>query len=384
MKTKLLILALSLLTLSVMAQRRKPVPLTPEQQEQLAKIERMTANTQKVIIIDSVVVDKEQLLNVYQLNPEAGRVDHYQNLFHSEAQPQSYVNINGLGNRCYLSLKDAEGTSSLYASEVADHNWTTPKLLEGINDSGRFTDVNFPYMMGDGQTFYFAAQGSEGLGGYDIYVTRYDAEEKSFLHPVNLGMPFNSEANDFLYVIDEYSNLGWFATDRSQEEGKVCVYTFIPPTARKSYSTDDYTDEEIASFARIDRIADTWSDSTAVNKALSRLQQVTQHNTTATASRQFQFVINDNLTYYNIDEFRAPGNANRYKRLTELYHQSQMLTEALEQARTYYATASQRERDELRPEILASEQKQRERQRDIKALEKEIRNSEIIFLTKNN
>ena len=34
-------------------------------------------------------------------------------------------------------------------------------------------------------------------------------------------MPFNSPYNDYMYVIDEYNNLGWFASDRFQPEGKV-------------------------------------------------------------------------------------------------------------------------------------------------------------------
>ena len=51
MKTyRLLIFVMMLLTLSLMAQRRKVASpqLSPEEQEQLAKLERMTANTHYV------------------------------------------------------------------------------------------------------------------------------------------------------------------------------------------------------------------------------------------------------------------------------------------------------------------------------------------------
>ena len=80
----------------------------------------------------------------------------------------------------------------LYRSEHLENHWTKPQLLKGINDDNQFPRANYPFMMGDGQTLYFAAEGGDGLGGYDIYVTRYDTEEDQFLHPVNIGMPFNS------------------------------------------------------------------------------------------------------------------------------------------------------------------------------------------------
>ena len=105
MKTyRLLIFVMMLLTLPLMAQRRKAaVPqLSPEEQEQLAKLERMTANTQRTVFIDSVVISKQQLLQTYQLAPEVGRIMHYQDFIKSD-QPHGYVYVNELGNHCYLS-----------------------------------------------------------------------------------------------------------------------------------------------------------------------------------------------------------------------------------------------------------------------------------------
>lgn len=39
-------------------------------------------------------------------------------------------------------------------------------------------------------------------------------------------MPFNSIYNDYMYVVDEAKNVGWFVTDRYQEADKVTVYQF--------------------------------------------------------------------------------------------------------------------------------------------------------------
>ena len=381
----LLISLLMLLTLSAMAQKRKaPKPkLTPEQIERQAKLERMTENTQRILFIDSAVVPKAQFLSAYCLAPEVGQVARYQDIFNSQQQPDAYVHVNELRSRCYLSLAPTDTTMQLYKSENLENRWSRPQQLKGINDDGLFQRVNYPFMMGDGQTFYFAAEGSDGLGGYDIYVTRYDAEEDQFLHPVNIGMPFNSEANDYLYVIDEYSNLGWFATDRNQSSDSVCVYLFLPPASRRTYSAEGLDIEEIAPYARIDRIADTWTDDTARQDALTRLQDISKRRHQRTDDREFTFVINDDVTYTRLSEFRAPGSSRLFQELQSLRQQHQRLVTALDKAREYYAQATQSERDELRSEILASERTQSQLQRQIHDTEKTIRNSEIIFLTKN-
>lgn len=381
----LLISLLMLLTLSATAQKRKaPKPkLTPEQIERQAKLERMTENTQRILFIDSAVVPKAQFLSAYCLAPEVGQVARYQDIFNSQQQPDAYVHVNELRSRCYLSLAPTDTTMQLYKSENLENRWSRPQQLKGINDDGLFQRVNYPFMMGDGQTFYFAAEGGDGLGGYDIYVTRYDAEEDQFLHPVNIGMPFNSEANDYLYVIDEYSNLGWFATDRNQSSDSVCVYLFLPPASRRTYSAEGLDIEEIAPYARIDRIADTWTDDTARQDALTRLQDISKRRHQRTDDREFTFVINDDVTYTRLSEFRAPGSSRLFQKLQSLRQQHQRLVTALDKAREYYAQATQSERDELRSEILASERTQSQLQRQIHDTEKTIRNSEIIFLTKN-
>ena len=71
-------------------------------------------------------------------------------------------------------------------------------------------------------------------------------------------MPFNSEANDYMMVIDEYDRIGWFATDRGQEDGKVCIYTFVPSDVRQTYDPETYSKEQITNFALITDITETW------------------------------------------------------------------------------------------------------------------------------
>lgn len=68
------------------------------------------------------------------------------------------------------------------------------------------------------------------------FVTRYNTNTDTYLVPENVGMPFNSPYNDYMYVIDEYNNLGWFASDRYQPEDKVCIYVFVPNDSKRTYN----------------------------------------------------------------------------------------------------------------------------------------------------
>ena len=387
MKIRLLtVLSLLLLSLPSEAQKRKharaPQP-TPEELEHQEKIACMTANTEKVMFIDSIVVRKSDFLHYFHLNPEAGSIATYQEHFKTNRQPNAYVYRNEIGNKCYLSQENGEGAINLYSSEIVGKKWTRPSKLRGINDEKQFQRMNYPFMMGDGTTFYFAAEGGDGLGGYDIYSTTYDETENRFLRPVNIGMPFNSEANDYMYVIDEYSNTGWFASDRNQSEDMVCIYIFVPSKIRQTYDAERYTPEQIANFARINDITATWDDEQQLGQALSRLQMTINRKNQKSTGREFTFVINDEVTYYQTSDFRAANNASRWHQLMSLSARLQALEKALSKARDYYVSASADERDDLHEEILASEQKQHELTQEIHQLEKDIRNAENNYLTKN-
>ena len=342
----------------------------------------MTANTAQVMFIDSFVVNKSDFLSRYILNPEAGKLDTYQKIYNTQRQPNAYVYINELGNRCFLSQENNDGAINLYSSERVDNKWTRQTKLRGINDKQEFKRVNYPFMLGDGETLYFAAEGEEGLGGYDIYTSTYDKDTQRFLQPVNLGMPFNSEANDYMFVIDEYSNIGWFASDRNQPADTVCIYVFVPES-RKTYNTEVYTTEQITNFARITSIADTWTDKQKLDQALARLQMTRDRSRQTIQGRDFIFVINDDITYYQLSDFKEPENVRRYHELSSLRATYNKITKALQQARDYWPTAPKDEVDELYSEVVATEERQIELYQSIRDKEKEIRNKEILFLTKN-
>lgn len=329
----------------------------------------MLASTQRIIFVDSIVVDKADFLKVYLINPEAGTLQTYSQFFKSDAEPYSVVYLNQLGSKCFYSQN-----SRLYTSDMIGSQWSKPTELEGLGDYQR---LNYPFMLADGTTFYFAAISDGGLGGLDIYVSRYDGETGTFLKAENIGMPFNSEANDYMYVVDETDSIGYFATDRRQPNGKVCIYTFIPNKTRRVYSTDEYDEELIRSRADIRSIKDTWGNGRERQQALARIEQLRNGKlSNAKKKGDFSFVIDDDHVYTILSDFRISDNRERMKQLLAMKKQFQQLDEELDKARRYYAKAPNSERPVLRTEIIDYEQEYQQMQTEIKQLERLIRQTE--------
>jgi hypothetical protein len=343
----------------------------------------MLSSTQKLIIIDSMVVSKDKLLSAFFTNSEEGSVTTYDEFFNTQGHRNGMVYVNELGDKCIYSLAtDSNNFHALYSRDLLGKEWSKPVALQGLEDDG-LLDLNYPFMMPDGQTLYFAARGGDALGGYDIYRTRLDAESGRFLNPENIGLPFNSEDDDFLYVVSEQDSIGFFASTRRQPDGKVCVYTFIPSEIRQIYDSDALDEGTLRSFAQIERIRDTWGNNKLRNAALRRLKRLKESSLMAKQEAKkgkkeaFSFVINDRLVYHYLMDFRVAENRNRMSELLDLQRQLQVLDTSLDKARKRYATSSASEREKMRNDILHNERQHLRLLQQISDLEKEIRNREL-------
>ena len=179
--------------------------------------------------------------------------------------------------------------------------------------------------MPDGVTLYFAQQGEGSLGGYDIFVTRYDAETQQYLKPENLGMPFNSPANEYLL---ETSQLGWLVTDRNQQGDTVCVYVFVPSQTRDVYEYEAYERSELISFAKLSSVAATQTNRQTVAQAQERLK-AQRGRREVRSKEQHRWVISDDKVYTELAQFRSEA-ARRIA--TQLEEEEQTLGQMAERA----------------------------------------------------
>ena len=378
---KIAILALAfLLPLSIGAQKKKKrvvkKPVVIEEPQEDPRITNMREMTQQILIIDSIVVDKDQILPHLRLSSETGSLMTTSDFLGKSVS--GYAFINEMGNKAYFSLPDNSLRQQLFTSDVLGNEWSTPQLLTGISEG--ISEASYPFMLTDGITFYFAGKGEESIGGYDIFLTRYDSRSGSFFKPENIGMPFNSEANDYLYAIDEFNHIGYFVSDRRQPEGKVCIYIFVPSESRKTYDSSIYTEQQIRDFADIISIADTWGNGSERKAALARLKNINNVKPSADRKANAQsvtIVINDALTYSSAKDFRSSKAANLYQNLMKAQSRLSMVETDLTKARDLFATATAADRQNLRQRILQMEKEQQQLYQLIHSLEKDIRKEEI-------
>lgn len=343
---KYVIIFLSLLIIipTINAQRRKKkVVKKQETVVEDPRIQQMLAATQQIMFIDSIVVDKHDFISHIPLSRDAGTL---QQIDERGAYGQFTYEMKDHRLAAYFDSNDS--ACHIMQTDFIGDQWTKPVRVKGISDAS----ANFPFLMPDGMTLYFAQKGENSIGGYDIFVTRYDSESGAFLRAENLGMPFSSTANDYLYAVDEINNLGYFVTDRRQPAGKVCIYVFVPNKTRRVYQSEAFSEEKMRSLAGIERIADTWFDKTLCKQA----------------RETYQDALNP-LTFHRL---------TKTSHLNELQHQAEVLEKALKLARNYYAKANETERQKMRQEILQSEQELETIQLEIRKEEKKERNAKYI------
>jgi tetratricopeptide (TPR) repeat protein len=99
----------------------------------------------------------------------------------------------------FVSDREAEKfATDIYVAQKINGIWQAEvkALGRSINTEGRETT---PYVTPDGQFLFFASDGHEGMGGYDIFVCKREGKEWSA--PVNLGAAINTTLDDTHFQI---------------------------------------------------------------------------------------------------------------------------------------------------------------------------------------
>lgn len=337
----------------------------------------MLRGTEKVTFIDSIVVSRQHVLSTLRLSREAGQLMSMQSVLGKLLQPPAVtgesVFVNELADRIVFAATDSVGKGkAIYMAYRTGKDWGAPAPLDGLDDSS--ADRDYPFMMPDGSTLYFAAQGEESLGGYDIFVTRYNSSTRTYLKPENVGMPFNSPANDYLMGIGEAKGLGFFVTDRNQPADSACIYIFIPTSTRDVYELTAANTDEVRGAAQIRSIRASQTDEAAVKAALRRMQEAKDADA-QTDGQARRYVIDDHTVYTRLSDFRSEAARRIAEQADEVERQVEALEEeretlALQAAqgqRSSKADARLRQIDEQLPQLRA----------DLRTLGKNMRKAEL-------
>ncbi len=299
----------------------EPVDWTDVLRSRIELGRSMLDRVEKIQIVDSINVPSEEFFKFYRLASSAGSLSDemaIENAVPSEKLMQ--MGVSGLWAPVFVSESGDDmiwygstdsGDTRMYESvKLTDGSWDQP--VELFDYSSIFGDnngswVSYPFLMSDGVTLYFAADGDNSLGELDLFVSRRDDDR--FLQPSNLGMPYNSPYNDYLYAIDEENGLGWWATDRNQIQDSVTIYTFIPQDLRINYPVET---PGLTDFARIKSIAMTQNADTDIDAVRQRIAAI---NTGEKKSKKdgFRFALPGGKILTSYSQLSSPGSVEAMK-----------------------------------------------------------------------
>lgn len=268
-------------------------------EDQLEKISTMLDRVQNIEVIDSVDVDAVEFFRHYPLSSAAGTLGGREMLPDGIASgDMTTAHITESGGRMVWSAPDSAGNYRLYGSSaLLGNEWEVPKALgEELAENG---DALYPFLMPDGITLYYASDGDDSLGGFDIFQTREG--EDGYLQPTNIGMPYNSPFNDYMLAVDEYTGAGWFASDRNRIPGKVTIYTFIPQEMRVNVDVDN---PRLAPLARLSSIGMTQKPDADYSE-LRRDIAVNARRAARAPRQEFQLAMPGGKVYTSMSQFRS-------------------------------------------------------------------------------
>ena len=120
------------------------------------------------------------------------------------------------------SCPDSAGRWNLWTSHLqGDTIWTLPQPLgEAFTSAG---DEIYPILSADGQQLCFSSNGMAGMGGYDLFICNRKPDG-TWDAPQNVGFPYSSVADDFLFSYTPDGLFSVFASTRDCPAGSIRLY----------------------------------------------------------------------------------------------------------------------------------------------------------------
>lgn len=104
---------------------------------------------------------------------------------------------------------------------MADGSWSEPQNLGPKINSAY--DEESPFIAIDNKTMYFASNGPNSIGGFDIFVSVRD-DNNVWSDPINLGYPINSTGDDLFFTTTVNGLRGYLSSFRKGGKGEKDIY----------------------------------------------------------------------------------------------------------------------------------------------------------------
>ncbi|WP_422350548.1 OmpA family protein [Flagellimonas sp.] len=145
--------------------------------------------------------------------------------FNSDSYSVAHPVLSPDGKKLYFvsDMPGSVGESDIFYTEIIGDGTYGPIINLGKNINTRARET-FPYITQEG-ILYFSSDGHPGLGGLDVFATKITFG--SFNEPVvNVGKPVNGNQDDFAFILDSETKIGYFSSNREGGMGEDDIYEF--------------------------------------------------------------------------------------------------------------------------------------------------------------
>jgi tetratricopeptide (TPR) repeat protein len=132
------------------------------------------------------------------------------------------ISMTADGNTVYFVSErpEGEGQGDIYVSTKRGDNWSNPKNLgEVINTD---LDEKFVFIHPNGKTLYFASNGHQTMGSYDIFKT--EQVNGAWSIPINLGYPINTVNEESTFSLTKDNKTIIIAAEYEDSYGERDLY----------------------------------------------------------------------------------------------------------------------------------------------------------------
>ena len=246
------------------------------------------------------------------------------------------------GKEAYWSMADTAGVRNIYYARDLGNRWSAPYRMPFSSSE----DEIFP--MVSGGKLYFASKGLFGVGGYDIYVCERMPDGR-WGEPRNMGFPYSSPYDDFLFINSPDGRYSIFASNRNCSADSVSIYVLEYEPVPVSSSVR--TVEDLQKLCRMDPPRDLKK---VDNKSAMSDSKASDPNTELYARK-----------------------AAEVRRLRE---EISRLNRELSTLRAFYNNASPSEKSEMAEKIVKKEARLPGLQSQLVAANKDLQKTEMDFL----
>lgn len=178
---------------------------------------------EKIYVKDSITKNKAGVIHLFRATKLGSDWDRVEALnINSENYSVKNPSVSPDGKTLYFAsdMPGGYGNFDIYKATINDDGTigTPVNMGQKVNTEGQ---EMFPFISSNG-TLYFSSTGHLGLGGLDVFYTR--EIDGRMTNVRNVGIPVNSNGDDFAFTIDEEAETGFVSSNREGGQGSDDIY----------------------------------------------------------------------------------------------------------------------------------------------------------------